>query len=76
MNYIKRQALRSDLFGYVKKVNDNTVEVYLISEKKAVMDAFKKFVSKGSKRSVIENIEEEDLKYSNRSRKTGFRIIT
>lgn len=76
MNYIRRQALKNDLFGYVKKVNDNTVEVYLISEKKAVMDVFKKFVSRGSKRSVVENIKEEDLKYSNRPRKIGFRIIT
>lgn len=76
MNYIKRQALRNNFFGYAKRIDKNTVDVYLISEKKEEMDAFKKFVSKGTKKSVIENIEERDLKYSNRPRKTGFRIIT
>ncbi|WP_339234601.1 acylphosphatase [Oceanobacillus sp. FSL W7-1281] len=76
MNYIKRQALRNNLFGYAKKIDNNTIEVYLISEKKDVMDTFKKFVSKGSKKSIVEQIDEQDLTYANKPRKTGFRIIT
>ncbi|MFD1385909.1 acylphosphatase [Oceanobacillus oncorhynchi subsp. oncorhynchi] len=76
MTYIKRKALNSNLFGYVKKINGNTMEVYLISENQEAMDNFKKFVKKGSKKSVVENIEEQDVTYSNKPRKTGFLILT
>ncbi|WP_080872496.1 acylphosphatase [Oceanobacillus timonensis] len=76
MNYIKRQALQNDLYGYVKRIDANTVEIYLISDKKEVINSFEKFVRKGSKKSVVEHIEEQELKYSNKPKKTGFIMIT
>ncbi|MEK4306345.1 acylphosphatase [Oceanobacillus sp. M60] len=76
LGFIKRQALKNDLFGHAKKINKNTVEVYLIGEEKEVLDTFKKTVAKGNKKSSVENVEEQDLVYTNEPRKTGFQVIT
>ncbi|WP_080872505.1 acylphosphatase [Oceanobacillus timonensis] len=76
LSFIKRQALKSDFFGYAKKINKNTVEIYLISKEKEGLDIFKKTVEKGNKKSSVEKIEEQDLIYTNEPRKTGFQIIT
>lgn len=59
-----------------EKINKNTVEVYLIGEEKEVLDTFKKTVAKGNKKSSVENVEEQDLVYTNEPRKTGFQVIT
>ena len=76
LGFIKRQALKNDLFGHAKKINKNTVEVYLIGEEKEVLDTFKKTVEKGNKKSSVEKVEEQDLVYTNEPRKTGFQVIT
>ncbi|MFD1385911.1 acylphosphatase [Oceanobacillus oncorhynchi subsp. oncorhynchi] len=75
MKVIKRRALEKNLFGYVKQINENTVEIYLVGESREEVNAFKDDVKEGSQRSVVETIEEEDLELSNRSRKMGFYII-
>jgi len=76
MTKIKRFALERNLYGYAKKIDDNTVDIFLIGESKEELDAFKEYVKKGSKKSVVKNIREKDLELSSRPRKTGFKIIT
>ena len=76
MTKIKRFALERNLFGYAKKLDENTVEIYLIGESKEALNTFKDYVKKGSKRSIVESIKEEDPAFSNRPRKPGFKIIT
>ncbi|WP_368901448.1 acylphosphatase [Oceanobacillus oncorhynchi] len=76
MTKIKRFALERNLYGYVKKIDENTVDIFLIGESKEELDAFKEYVKKGSKKSVVKNIREKDLELSGRPRKTGFKVIT
>ncbi|MFD1064439.1 acylphosphatase [Oceanobacillus locisalsi] len=76
MSYIKREALRNNIFGYIKKLSNNQVEILALGSDKEIVDGFYRFVKKGSKKSVIKNIEEQDLIHSDEPRKTGFQIIT
>lgn len=75
LSFIKRQALKNNLFGHAKKINKNTVEVYLIGKEKEILDTFKKTVKKGNKKSSVENVEEQNLMYTNEPREAGFQII-
>lgn len=74
MNWIKRRALRFGLNGYVKQINRNTIEVFVVSDnKKKVLD-FKKECYNGSKRSVVKNVEVQDWDVD--LYKLGFEIIS
>ncbi|WP_080872500.1 acylphosphatase [Oceanobacillus timonensis] len=75
MSKIKRYALERNLYGYAKKIDDNTVDIYLVGESQEELNAFKDYVKKGSKKSVVKNIKEKDLELSSRPRKTGFKVI-
>lgn len=76
MTYIRRQALRRNLYGYAKKITKNEVEIYLISESQKSIEDFKEFVQKGSRKSIVKNIEDKEVVFSGKPTKTGFRIIS
>ncbi|WP_339180224.1 acylphosphatase [Oceanobacillus sp. FSL W7-1293] len=76
MTRIKRYALERNLYGYAKKRDKNTVDIYLVGESQEELNSFRDYVEKGSKKSAVKGIKEEDLKISGRPRKTGFKIIT
>ncbi|WP_193065545.1 acylphosphatase [Oceanobacillus oncorhynchi] len=76
MTFIKKEALKENLFGYAKKIGKNKIEIYLLGEDKEVIEKFRNKVKKGSKRSVVKNIEEQNMIYNNKPRKTGFKIIS
>ncbi len=50
MTKIKRFALERNLFGYAKKLDENTVEIYLIGESKEALNTFKDYVKKRFKK--------------------------
>lgn len=74
MNRIKRQALRSNLHGYIKKLENGDVEVLVGGHNEKEIDQFKEICRKGSRRSVVEKIVEKQLK-SNQPIQVGFHII-
>ncbi|MCT1905528.1 acylphosphatase [Oceanobacillus sojae] len=75
LTYIKRQALKRNIFGYVKKLDKNKVEIYLVGKEQEVLNTFKEVVKRGSKKSSVEQVEEEDLAYSNEPAKMEFQLI-
>ncbi|MBT2599379.1 acylphosphatase [Oceanobacillus sp. ISL-74] len=76
LTYIKRQALSKKLYGHAKKLTKNEIEIYLIGESKEVLQDFKEYIQRGSNKSVVKSIEEQELAFSEVPTLTGFQIIT
>lgn len=76
MNFIRRQALRKGYYGYSKKIDDNKIEIIVMSENKDELSQFIEVCYKGSKKSRVEHVTEEDIKIIESPVKIGFQIIT
>lgn len=77
MKWIKRQALLKNLHGYTKYISNDTIEVFVISKDKQLLDDFEERCYKGSKKSKVENVESEvvDIKPGTPF-EVGFKIIS
>src|SRR5699024_6785941 len=61
MNKIRRQALRRNLHGFSKKTGENTIEVTIIGTDKQEVDRFYEICKKGSKKSKVKTVEQEEI---------------
>lgn len=75
MSYIRRQALKRNLHGYVRKIERNSIEVIVSGEDKAVLENFNKICNRGSKKSKVESVEETEFSVENKTLKLGFQIL-
>jgi len=76
MNWIKRQALKNDFHGYVKKIKNNKLEVAVFGPNKERIEEFKKTCYKGSKNSEVKHVDEKTLYPNNKlSLKLGFETL-
>lgn len=77
MSYIKRQALRRGLHGYIQQIDDNTIEIKLLNGNEQNLNGFIEVCKKGSKKSKVQSVLENDLQVNVEiPQKTGFHIIS
>lgn len=76
MNWIRRQALRRNLIGYVKKISKNKMEVYVFGQEKSKVDQFAELCQKGSRRSKVKSMEETLIDIADyKPLKLGFELV-
>jgi len=76
MHWIKRQALRRNLLGFVNRAGKNRVDVLVISKDKEKVDQFIEQCKKGSKRSRVDQVEEQEVNVDTlQPLKYGFEVI-
>src|SRR5690625_2136531 len=75
MNWIRLQALKSGMIGYAKTISDGRIEVAVISKVQNDVNEFKKVCLKGSKKSKVEKVMEQDWELDS-PLKIGFEIIS
>ncbi|WP_339226575.1 acylphosphatase [Oceanobacillus sp. FSL K6-2867] len=78
MSWIKRHALKNNLSGYVKKREGDRIEVVIFGtqEQKEIMQQFAELCRKGSKKSRVDNLEEERFElHTDQPLKLGFELI-
>lgn len=76
MNWIRRQALRRNLLGYVRKISRNEVEVVVYSNDKEKVDQFVELCKKGSKKSKVDHVTEQEINLNDQQpQKIGFELI-
>jgi len=76
ISWIKRQALRRNFLGYVKKAGKNQLEIVIVSEDKEKVDKFIERCKKGSKKSRVDQVEEQELDVDLlQPLKLGFEVI-
>src|SRR5690625_51046 len=74
MNWIKRQALHNNINGFVKKLENGDVKIFVSGAKNKV-DKFKEKCRKGSRKSVVNNVIEKP--WTNRHPvQVGFHLMT
>ncbi|MBU9712956.1 acylphosphatase [Evansella tamaricis] len=61
MTFIRRQALQKKLNGFTQKVCDGKIEVVVFSESEKIVLDFENTCLKGSKKSIVNNLEVEDI---------------
>src|SRR5699024_6346231 len=75
-HWIKRQALRRNLLGFVNRAGKNRVDVLVISKDKEKVDQFIEQCKKGSKRSRVDQVEEQEVNVDTlQPLKYGFEVI-
>lgn len=72
--YIRKQALRLNLIGSVKAVNNRKVEITLVSNNRTKLDNFEKYVKRGSKKSIVKEVSEEFIEKIEVPIMVGFHI--
>src|SRR5699024_7895017 len=75
MSFIRRQALKRNLHGYVRKVGRNTLEVIVSGPDENVLENFKKICNRGSKKSKVESLEETKISVNSKTFKLEFQIL-
>ncbi|MEN2466410.1 acylphosphatase [Ornithinibacillus sp. JPR2-1] len=75
LTWIRRQALRKNIVGFAKKLENGSVEILAISNTEKVLDDLKELCFKGSKKSKVENVVDEVVTLSNQPIKIGFDLI-
>lgn len=73
MNFIRRQALRKGFSGYSRRAGKD-IEVVLYGENQNKLTEFIDVCYKGSKKSVVDNINENDVRSLEKPYKLGFEI--
>lgn len=74
MSYIKRQAQRHNLYGEIKKIDDDAV-VTIIGPESTKLDEFKNIIYKGSRKSRVKEVIESETELIKEPFKIGFEII-
>lgn len=72
-NWIKRQATLENLHGFAKNLNNGNVEVVVASSVQQKINGFEKKCIKGSKKSIVENVEGFNW---DKEIKMGFEIVS
>lgn len=77
MTWIKRQALKNNLIGYISQKVKNEVEIVVMNTDKNEVDKFKEQCSKGSRKSKVKSVDEEIFDLGNQDTyKVGFEIVS
>ncbi|WP_020006104.1 acylphosphatase [Salinicoccus albus] len=76
MTFIRRQALKNDIQGYIKRTNSNDVEILVANPEEAKLDEFHKICYKGSKKSKVKAVKEIESSIVEQPFKLGFQIIS
>ncbi|QQK74189.1 acylphosphatase [Salicibibacter cibarius] len=58
--WVKRQALKRDLHGYAKPLDNGDLEVVVAGKQQSVVDRFKKLLFEGKENAAVEEIKEYD----------------
>src|SRR5699024_11049525 len=74
MNWIRRQALKRNLSGYSQKLEDNKVEIVVASTNQKDVDEFVELCYKGSKKSRVDDVLQQQWKIDN-PLKIGFEMV-
>ena len=72
ISYIKRQAIKNNIHGYIKHLNKETVELVISSPNLNKLNNFIKYIKQGSKKSTVKNISKE---HYDKLVKIGFHVI-
>lgn len=76
MSWIRKRALQKQLHGFAQKKDRDKIEVTVISNDKTKLDMFREECTKGSKKSKVHHVEEQDINISEYTPvKLGFDIV-
>lgn len=76
LTWLRRQALQRNLHGYLKRIDNNKLEVIVVGLDKSIVDDFYDICSKGTKKSIIKRVTKEELDINPDDYfKMGFEIV-
>ena len=76
MNYIRRQALKRNIHGTIRKNGPKQVEIDAMATNEKIFDEFIDVCYKGSKKSKVDYVKIEDKGMENSPYKMGFVVET
>lgn len=74
MNWIRKQALRRGIYGKIKQVGKNKIEIIIVGINIAEIDKFIKLCKKGPSRARVKNVIEKEYPIVSPF-KMGFEIV-